>query len=91
MLQQEGNLKKWTGDEGTGECKSHHDERPVQVETKLNNWIQVITGHHERSRKTKKMKLAQLIQIGVNHYELPNELKEQTDVAQRHAIRIKVG
>jgi hypothetical protein len=46
-------LKKWTGDEGTGECKSHHDERPVQVETKGNNWIQVITGHHKRSRKTK--------------------------------------
>jgi hypothetical protein len=91
VLQQEGNLKKWTGDEGTGECKSHHDERPVHVETKGNNWIQVITGHHKRPRKTKKLKLAQLIQIGVNHCELLNELKEQMGVAQSHAIRIKVG
>jgi hypothetical protein len=54
VLQQEGNLKKWTGDEGTGECKSHHDERPVQVETEGNIWIQIITGHHKRSRRTKK-------------------------------------
>jgi hypothetical protein len=34
VLQQKGNLKKYIGDEGTGECKSHHDKRPVQVETK---------------------------------------------------------
>jgi hypothetical protein len=54
VLQQEENLKKWTGDEGTEECISHHDERPVHVETKGNNWIQIITGHHKRPRKTKK-------------------------------------
>jgi hypothetical protein len=49
-------LKKWTGDDGTVECKSQHDERPVQVETQGNNWIQVITGHHKRYRKTKTKK-----------------------------------
>ena len=37
------------------------------------------------------MKLSWLIQIGVNHYELPYDLKEQMDVAQSHAIRINVG
>jgi hypothetical protein len=32
-----------------------------------------------------------MIQIGVNHSELLNDLREQTDVAQSHGIRIKEG
>jgi hypothetical protein len=49
--------------------QSQQYERPVQVETQGNNWIQVITGHHKRSRKTKKP--AQLIQIGVTGFVNP--------------------
>ena len=61
---------------------------PVEVERNESSWIQITTGHFERSRKP-AIKHTQLIPLIVNHYELLNNLKKQINVAQNRDQEIK--